>query len=201
MTVCRLIALVAAALFGLADAGAAQNRTNEFQQGTALSAFGGAGTSSATTGGVFGAAMAWEFTPFFTLEGSGTWIDGGTVDGSAGLISSRVHLTPRRRVVPFLSAGMGVYRSMVDSGGGPVPEFYQRRIDEDPVGSLVTEHSFNDFALALGGGVDLYVQRHLSVRPDVRVLLVRGNGDTWPVSVYGINFSYHFEDRLVTPTK
>jgi hypothetical protein len=61
--------------------------------------------------------------------------------------------------------------------------------------------AFDDFVVAVGGGADLFLKRHLALRPDVRVLLVRRNSDTHAVAMAGISLAYHFEEHPITPTR
>jgi hypothetical protein len=168
--------------------------------GTALALFGGAAVEDGT-GMATGANISWELTPYFTLEGSGIWMPGRRIDGFSGLIGSRVHLLSRRAIVPFLSGALGMHRATIDATRDRIPEFYARRIGPDggPGREADMERVFDDFAVAVGGGADIYLQRHLALRPDLRVLLVRGRGRTDAVPVYGVHLAYHFEDHPITP--
>jgi hypothetical protein len=122
------------------------------------------------------------------------------VDAFSALFGSRVNLLSPRRAVPFVSAGVGMHRATVDGGRSGTPAFYMRRMDvtaADP--GMRLEQTFDDFVVALGGGVDIYLRRHLALRPDVRGLLVYADNDTRPVTVYGVHLVYHFEDHPITP--
>jgi hypothetical protein len=94
-----------------------------------------------------------------------------------------------------------VHRAIVEIGSTDVPPFYMRRMGttnaRGPGAGM--ERTFDDFVIAVGGGVDIYIRQHLALRPDVRALLVRGNSNTRPVTVYGVHLAYHFEDHPITP--
>ena len=171
---------------------------NEWRQGTTLSGFVGAASASSGTEGAIGAALGWEIAPHFTLEGRGTWFDTDRgSDAFAVVLGARVPLLPARPVVPFLSAGAGMYRATFDSTAGTMPRFYRRRMMSANPG--FEGRTFEDFALALGGGLDLFLARHLALRPEVTVLLVTTRADTRAVPVYGVHLAYHFESHPITP--
>jgi hypothetical protein len=178
----------------------AQNAdAGEWHRGTALSLFGGAASTSDDTNAAFGAALAWEFTPRWTIEGSGLWADGPDASSSfAAFISARANLRPRRTVVPFATGGVGLYRTSFGTDMTHAEPFYRHRMD--PAMPL-QDREFTDLALAVGGGVDVFVHRHLALRPDVRVFLVTADSSVHPVTVWGVHVAYHFESHNVTPTR
>jgi hypothetical protein len=193
----RIGAVVIVVTCGAAQPAAAQSTPIEWEKGTALAVFGGAASVDGATDGAGGASIGWELTPLLTVEGSGTWL-GGRVDAFNALVGARVHLSPRRVVVPFVSGALGMQHATVDGGTQP-PAFYGRRMRQPPgAGAPSTQHTFNDFVLAAGGGIDVYLQRQVALRPDVRVLFVR-DGGTRTVTVFGIHLAYHFEEHPVTP--
>ena len=173
-----LAALSLTTLVGSATA-SAQVDPMEWHKGTALSLFAGAASASGGTDGAAGAAIGWELTPRFTLEGSGLWTLGRNVDAFTALGGARVNVLSPRGVMPFLSAGAGVHRTT--------------RVE------LGLERENDDFVVALGGGVDIYLKRHLALRPDVRVLLVNADSGRRTVAVYGVHLAYHFEEHPITP--
>ena len=59
--------------------------------------------------------------------------------------------------------------------------------------------TFDDFVVALGGGVDVFLASHLALRPEVTVLLVTTRSDIRTVPVYGVHLAYHFESHPITP--
>ena len=172
--------------------------TNEWRYGTTLAGFVGAASPSSVTGVAAGAALGWEITPHFTLEGRGIWFDAGhRADAFTALLGARVPLLPARPVVPFLSAGAGVYRATFESMSSAIPHLYQRRMMSESAG--FQGRTFDDFVVALGGGVDVFLARHLALRPEVTVLLVTTRAYTRTVPVYGLQLAYHFESHPITP--
>jgi len=170
---------------------------DEWRRGTVLAGFVGAASTSADTGIAAGAAVGWEITPHFTLEGRGIWLDSrDSANAFAALFGARIPLLPARPVVPVLSGSVGVHLATFDESTG-TPRFYRRRIAPDA--AELGSRTFHDFVAAIGGGVEIALARHLALRPDVTVLLVTSHSETRTVPVYGIQLAYHFEDRPVTP--
>jgi hypothetical protein len=66
-------------------------------------------------------------------------------------------------------------------------------------GAMLSRQVFDDFAVAIDGGVDVFVVRHLALRPVVTVLLATTRTDTRALPVWGLQVAYHFEDHPVTP--
>jgi hypothetical protein len=193
-----LVGVAVAVLFGHATPAAAQTTVEQWHKATALALFGGAASANGGTDGTVGASIGWEFTPRFTLEGSGLWMPGGGPDVFSALFGSRVNLLPPRAAVPFVSVGLGMHRAEVAPGGRDVPRFYMRRMGA-PGPQMMGERTFDDFLVAFGGGVDVYLRRHLALRPDIRVLLVNADAGTRAIAVYGVHLAYHFEEHPITP--
>jgi hypothetical protein len=172
--------------------------THDWRHGTTLAGFAGAATPSSDAGMAAGAALGWEMTPHFTLEGRGIWLDGGRrADAFAALLGARVPLLPARSVVPFLSGAVGMHRATFKSSFESIPRFYTRRMTQEP--ARFQSRTFDDFVVGLGGGTDIFLARHLALRPEVTVLLVTARSDTHTVPIYGVHLAYHFEDRPITP--
>jgi hypothetical protein len=131
------------------------------------------------------------------------WLDAGSgADAFAALLGARFPLLATRPVVPFASAGVGVYRATFDAASSGVPTFYQRRMMGMMSGpGQFASRAFDDFAVALGGGADIFLAGHLALRPDVTVLLVTTRSDTRAVPVYGLQLAYHFESDPITPDR
>jgi hypothetical protein len=189
--------LIAMAL--LAGTGArAQTLKSEWRTGTTLAGFVGAATASETRAAT-GAALGWELLPHLTIDGSGIWSmphrDASTF---TGLLGVRVNLTRPQSVVPFASGGVGLHRAIFDSVTSNVPDFYRRRMTAGSAG-LRTQYAFDDFAYAAGGGVDIFLRRHLALRPDVRFVFITNGGSTRTVAMYGLHLAYHFEEHPITP--
>lgn len=197
----RIVACMAAALVvNLASDARGQALTaDEWRKGTTLSVFLGAASPSFDTSAAAGAAVGWEIAPHFTLEGRGLWFRQNRDAGAfAAVFGSRIPLLPARPAVPFLSAGVGLYRATFDWMQPTMPGFYWRRMLRDRSG--FPGRTFDDFAVALGGGVDVFLARHLALRPDVTVLIVTTRRDSLVVPVYGVHLAYHFEEHPITPS-
>lgn len=168
---------------------------SEWHRGTTLAGFVGAASPASGTDVAAGLALGWELTPHFTLEGRGMWFDAGPgADALAAVLGARIPLVAARPVVPFASAGVGVYRATFDAAS------YQRRLMGMMSGpGRFPARAFDDFAVALGGGADIFLARHLALRPDLTVLLVTTRSDTRAVPVYGLQLAYHFESHPITP--
>lgn len=200
----RLRSGVSTWVLAVAIAGVAQQAwgqtvaTTEWRHGTTLSGFLGAASASSDTEVAFGGAVGWELTPHFTVEGRGIWLDAGPrADAFAALLGARIPILPARPVVPFVSGGVGVYRATFDQALSEVPGFYQRRMMSGA--SEFRGRTFNDFAVALGAGADIFLARHVALRPDVTVLIVTTRSDKRAVPVYGVQLAYHFESHPITP--
>jgi hypothetical protein len=189
---------LAMALLMGTDAPAQELKSADWRRGTTLAGFVGAATGS-ETGAATGAALGWELLPHLTIDGSGIWSmphrDASTF---TGLLGVRVNLTRPQGVVPFASGGVGLHRAMFDSVTSNVPDFYRRRMTASSTG-LRTQYAFDDFAYAAGVGVDMFLRRHLALRPDVRFVFITNGGDTRTVAMYGLHLAYHFEEHPITP--
>lgn len=75
-----------------------------------------------------------------------------------------------------------------------MPMFYARRLDTIMIGGngRWTPRSFVDPALTLAGGVRVDVTPRVYVRPEVRSLLVFGNGDQMMLTTAGVGFGVRF---------
>jgi hypothetical protein len=170
---------------------------DEWRQGTTLAGFAGAGSSSSNTDISGGLSLGWEITPRFAIEGRGLWLGaGGDADAFAATLATLVAFDRARPIKPFALAGIGLYRTTIDSGASDVPSFYSSRMTSR---GLRTE-TFTDFALAFGGGVDLFVSRHFALRPEITVQLAITSSQVHAVAVYGVQVAYHFESHPITPS-
>lgn len=122
------------------------------------------------------------------------------------------------RAVPYFALGAGFYRARFraawtgpgDDGEPPchaggvaacsgappfddMPEFYRRRIGAPAYGARwPADRTFTDPVVAVGFGVHWHASARLFVVPDVRTLLVMGDGDTFAVGVFTLNVGYRF---------
>jgi hypothetical protein len=191
--------VMAVALAAAAHQAAAQTAaTTDFQRGTTLAGFAGAAAVASRADLALGAGIGWELTPHFTIEGRGFWLDEGpNADAFAAVLGARVPLLAPRPVVPFVGAGAGLYRARFATIRPGMPRFYQRRMTTNARGS--TGAIFDDFALSFTGGADVYLARHLALRPELTVLVVTTGSNARAVPVFGAQLAYHFEDRPITP--
>jgi hypothetical protein len=147
---------------------------------------------------LFGGAVGWELTPHFFLETTVKWLvpDRGA-DAFSAIVSAQIPLTGRRTVVPFFTAGAGAHRASFDIDNSRIPTFYARRLSE--AGTMAGTHrSFVDPAFVTGGGVSVFVSRHVSVRPEVEVMLVRHSSENYVLTSVGVRLAYHFETHRIT---
>jgi hypothetical protein len=192
--------VLAVALVGVAPHAWSQTVSPaEWHRGTTLAGFFGAASISADTDAAAGLALGWELTPHFTLEGRGTWFDTGPrADAFAAVLGARVPLLPARPVGPFLSGGVGMHRATFDAAYSGMPQFYRRRMSG---ATAPRGETFDDFAVALGGGVDIFLARHLAVRPELTLLVLMDGSDRLALPVYGVQLAYHFESHPITPAR
>ena len=178
---------------GLAANLYAQTPPVDWDRGTTLAGFIGAASASSDTDAAAGASIGWEVTPQFGVEGRGFWMRAGHgQEAFSATISGRVSMRARP-FVPFAALGVGLYYASFDSQATSVPSFYRDRMT-----SAGAPYAFTDFALSFGGGVDVFLSRHLSLRPELTVLLATTTSDARAVTVYGAQFAYHFEDHPIT---
>lgn len=158
-----------------------------WRRGTTLGGFAGLASMERATAAV-GTTLGWEIIPHLTIEGRGIWLpdDRGATDFLAWL-GALVPVRPAGAVVPFASAGIGMYRATVDANALNVPEFYGRRMNASE------RATFEDVAMAVGGGASVFVTPHVAIRPEVSVFFVTTRAATRTVPVYGVQVTYHFE--------
>lgn len=172
-----------------------------FTKGTFLGLWGGAATQDGSTRATLGGAIGWEVTPRFVFEGRAAWFERPEGDEAfAAAISAHVNLVTPRPVVPFLSAGFGLYWASFGQPLDRLPDFHGRRVD--PTKDAIGAHaSFADPSFEFGGGVTVFTSRHVSIRPEVIVTTAFRDGRTYSVASYGVQLSYHFEDHPITPSR
>jgi hypothetical protein len=194
--------LTAVGIFvGVPVGAAAQQTANPWGAGSALNLFGGASVGDSHTGGAVGFAATWEATRWVGLEAEAIWLNRGPgADATALNVKLLANLVPRQKIVPFVTAGGGLYHASFDASRAAtrIPGFYMRRAHNGMAAGFRTR-SFNDAALALGGGVNVFLSRHIAVRPDFEILIVPGAGRNHVVGVLGFRLAYHFEEHPVTP--
>jgi hypothetical protein len=169
----------------------------DWSHGTTMNGFVGVTSDSSHSGAVLGGAAGWELTPGIAIEGSGGWTDFGQGTTSfAGALKARVRLFGRRQIDPFVAGGVGLYRASFGVDEKDVPAFYRRRLNT--ASTSVGERTFTDPSLLAGGGVSVFVNRHLAIRPDVEAAFVIRDGHNHLVTTVAVHLVYHFENHPVT---
>lgn len=182
----------AVCVIAMAGLAGAQTHENPFRFGTALSGFAGGAADNEGTAAAAGLELGWEITRRLAVQGNTLWTAPGNGQHDfAVMLGPKINLKRTGRSVPFVTAGIGMYRATFDSLAGPLPPFYGDRLT--PAQRLDTGGSFDDFVAAIGGGADVFVHAHWAVRPDVRVMMVVGNADVRWLTAFGGSVAYHFE--------
>jgi len=171
---------------------------NMWSHGTTLNVFGGAAATSGDRAAIAGGAFGWEIKPWLAFEGGGAWLDWGqAAHAFAPSITAQAGLLTARAFVPFLTGGVGLYRTSFNRLDNAMPGFYRRRmIRMADMGSRVT---FTDPSVVGGGGVNVFVNRHWTIRPEILVTAVLRNSHSFVVTTGAVRLAYHFEDHPVTP--
>jgi hypothetical protein len=168
---------------------------------TTLTGFGGVAWSSSDPGAVGGAGIGWGMTPWFGLEGTASWLDRPADEtGFAAALDAHFKLPEWDRAVPFAKAGFGLYHATFDGPDGSMPMFYRRRMSMSSE-TMASHRSFTDPAVVLGGGVNLFLTRRVSLRPDFEAIIAMGDSDSNVVSVVTLQLAFHFEEHPVTPSR
>jgi opacity protein-like surface antigen len=167
---------------------------------TSLSFFGGVATSESDAGGLLGGTAGWQISPRFGLEGNAFWLDRpGNETGFSAAFNSHVNLLARRRAVPFLAAGIGVYRASLDAEAAAASEFHRERFAAGD--ALATKQTFTDPAFIVGGGVDFFLSPQLALRPQGDVMFVVNDGKSRMVPMFTVHLAYHFHEHPITPSR
>jgi Outer membrane protein beta-barrel domain len=186
---------IALAILSVANGASAQQApAGDWQHGTLLTGFLGAQSASSDLNGGAGLGLGWEMTRRLAFEGRATWfpVNNDGPSDFAATLTANVPLMAARRVAPFVTAGAGMYRATFNSSSSEIPEFYRLRMPDGP-----GTHTFQDFLVTMGGGVNVFVGRHVAIRPDVSLMLVTTTSDVRPVGTMGVQFVYHFEPHPV----
>jgi outer membrane protein with beta-barrel domain len=180
------------------DARAQASGVNEdWRHGTTLAGFVGAAAPFSGVDPALGLSLGWEMTPWLGLEGRGTWFpapDG--VSAFAAAFGARMAFMSARPVLPYASAGVGFYRATFDTPArGGMPRFYQQRMGE----AALLGRTFDDLLVTIGAGTEVFLSRHVALRPELTVMLVTARSDARAVPVFGVQMAYHFESHPITP--
>jgi hypothetical protein len=196
---CAVLGLLVAAATASAQTPLVAPSGNMWSHGTTLNVFGGAAATPGDKAAAAGGAFGWELTPRFALEGSGTWLDWGQgAHAITTAMTAHVAVVTPHPFVPFLAGGVGLYHASFNRFDSTMPRFYHRRMTglESAMGQTVT---FTDPSLAGGGGLDVYVSRHWTLRPEVLATLVLRDSRSFVITTGVVRLAYHFEDHPVNP--
>jgi hypothetical protein len=189
-------AMVALACLVFPPAAWAQTAEADWDHGTTLAGFAGVASPFSGVDPALGLSLGWEVTPRFGVEGRGTWFptsDG--VSAFAASIGARVGIQSARPILPFVSGGVGLYRTTFETPlREGIPRFFERRMRSGEFG-----RTFDDFLVTFGGGVEVFVSRHLALRPEFTMLLATTRADVHAVPQFGVQLAYHFESHPITP--
>lgn len=200
MSAMHLGAVVAVlVVWGSASPAGAQAPAHDWSDGTSVNVFGGVAADTDGAGGLAGGGAGWMVTPTFGLEGRAGWSnDVGGAEAFAASLVARVSPRTPRPFMPFMKAGVGLYRAAYNSTTGEMPEFYRRRLTsaERSVSRSIT---WTDPTLVAGAGVDIFTSRHVALRPEVDLSVALDRGHGYSVVNAMVSLVYHFEDKRVTP--
>ena len=171
----------------------------DWSRGTTISGFGGFGGDDTGSGSLFGGSVGWDASPRIAIEGNAAWMQfDGKSDTFSAALKTRVNVVGSRRVIPFVSAGIGFYHASFEMGA-PMPDFYASRVP--PGSGKGASLTFNDPSVVLGGGVDVAITRIMRIRPDVDVSIVVRDSQTYTVPSFRLHLVFVFEDHPVTPAR
>jgi len=171
---------------------------NMWSHGTTLNVFTGGALGGGDRASVRGGGFGWEIKPWFGLEGSATWIDWDKdAHAFTPAITAQVGLLTAHRAVPFVMGGVGLYHASFDRVDVGMPQFYRRRMTA--MNDLATAVTFTDPSVVGGGGVNVFVTRKWTIRPEVLATMVVRDSRSFAVTTAAVRLAYHFEDHPVTP--
>lgn len=175
----------------------ASDVNEEWRHGTTLGGFVGAAVPFSGIDPALGLSLGWEMTPWLGLEGRGTWFpapDG--MSAFAVAFGGRIAFESARPILPFASAGIGFYRAVFDAPTrDAMPRFYRQRMN----GAGLLGRTFDDLLVTIGAGTEVFLSRHVALRPELTVMVVASRSDTRAVPVFGVQMAYHFESHPITP--
>lgn len=173
----------------------------------ATAVVGEAGLSNDATNnnGWWGAMALWQPTHRVGIAVSGRWLDmGPAASAFAADISTELGLVSRSsREVPYVRLGVGAYRATFDLAdarqASATPDFYWRRLDRQS--AVLGRETFMDPMVVVAAGMDVPLNRRVSVRPDVRGMWVVRGGHAYQMVLVGVQLAYHIEEHPVTPAR
>jgi hypothetical protein len=203
-TIPSLLVLIAAALLPTAVR-AQDDAMRSGMKATAIVGEAGLSRDSTHDNGWFGGMALWQPTHRVGIAVSGRWIDAGPgASALAADISTELGLLPKSsHQVPYVRLGVGAYRATFDLADvrqvAAMPDFYHRRVDF--VSTVRNRTTFMDPMFVVAAGIDVPLNRHVSVRPDVRGMWVVRDGHAYQMVLIGVQLAYHIEAHPVTPSR
>jgi outer membrane protein with beta-barrel domain len=195
----RISVLFAALLCGASGPAWAQTNPSQspWTHGTTVNVFAGTASASSDTGPLAGMALGWEVTRWVTVEGTGSWLNRRQgAEAFAADLKALVNVMPTRSILPFIQGGVGLYRASFDPSRDAMPAFYRNRFGTRAFAASAA--TFTDPTFVVGGGVNMFVSRHLAIRPDFQTTIVSRDADHYIVNSASVHLAYHFEPH---PTK
>jgi hypothetical protein len=201
MRTMSILAPVLAVFIAAATASAqTAERRNVWRHGTTATAIAGAATDGARSAAAIGGGIGWEITPRVGVEGDAAWLAFGEgMSAFAASFKARARFFGKRPIDPFVHAGVGLFRTSLSTHARRSPPFYERRMRDGlvPRGSGST---FTDPSFVTGGGINIYINRRVALRPAVDAALVIRDRHRYVVTTVTLQAVFHFEDHPVTPT-
>ena len=131
-------------------------------------------------------------------RGLGNWLDRGTgAEAFAAALKFQAGVRSHHTIGPFAEAGVGLYHASFDTTATNIPDFYLQRMPSP----RSTTSTFTDPSFIVGGGVNVFASRHISISPVVELMIVRRDSESHYVTAIAAQFAYHFEDHPVTPAR
>ena len=172
----------------------------DWRHGTTLNVLAGVNSASSRVGLLGGAAFGWEVTPRFAVEGTGSWLDRGRfANAFAADVKGSISATGPGRVVPFIGAGVGLYRASFERAQATVPDFYHRRMAMKQ--HAFTTAIFTDPTVVVSAGANLFLTERVSVRPEVELKVIARDSRSYTMTVLAMRLAYHFEEHPLSSAR
>lgn len=137
--------------------------------------------------------------PFVTIGGGvyGAWFDLGNprfFGGAMRQVAPGAGLMWSGSGHQFMMQGMSGYGPAFAFNVNDMPQFYARRLGTMtvPADGRWGTRNFIDPAVVLGGGLRVQVTPHMTVRPDVRAIVVVSGGHSYTTTIVGVDLRYRF---------
>jgi hypothetical protein len=198
------ILMMMVAVFLPATARAQDDAPRTGMKATAVVGEAGLSRDSTHDNGWFGGMALWQPTHRVGIAVSARWLDAGPAASAvAADISTELGLLPRSsRQMPYVRLGVGAYRATFDLAdarqAATMPDFYYRRVDF--VSTVRNRTTFMDPMFVAGVGIDVPLNKRVSIRPDVRGMWVVRDGHAYQMVLIGVQLAYHIEAHRVTPS-